>query len=736
MKKDCRVIPLGKVVVTIMLITTFMYTQAPDTVWTKVYGGTDYDLSYDVQQTSDGGYIIGASTYSFGAGIEDVWLVKTDVNGDTLWTKTYGGGAYDAAGGAYVQQTPDGGYFIASNTSSYGAGSCDLWLIRTGANGDSLWTKTYGGAKHEGSYPTVQQTTDGAYIIATNTRSFSTAPHEFDLWLLKIDTNGDTLWTKVYGGPEDDFPRSVIQTTDGGYFITGYTRSFGAGGDDVWLLKTDTNGDTIWTKTYGGTANDWGFSVQQTYDGGYILAGFTHSFGAGDRDAWIIKTDENGDTLWTKTYGGSAADAVTSVQLTSDNGYIFVGSTRSFGAGEYDVWVIRTDVNGDTLWTRTYGDEEIDVGRCVRLTSDGGYIICGITADYTDIWLLKTAAEEVPGFIRGTVTDQYNGLALPDVVVDLYNASGDSLLTITTTDNTGFYEFLGYPTNGSVHYLSDGEEYLIWMIPPDGYGTHDSPSRDVTVSAEVDFTAYECGGSYARGMGYWKHQVHMLLKGRVHDYTEADLVDFLDTIHDGWDYFDDIFTLEDMKDVFTANSCMADRAAKHLLALKLNVVSGKLYEGALIDLGELSDAATVGEAVLDCESILFDINSTNEDYERAKDIAEMLNNMEGFAGGGPQSLDSGSLAVSFDLSQNYPNPFSSMTSIPYSLFKRSHITLRIYNATGQLVNTLVDQTLEPGRYTAIWDRKDSYGHRVASGVYFARLGSGNNSIAEKLLLIR
>lgn len=339
-------------------------------------------------------------------------------------------------------------------------------------------------------------------------------------------------------------------------------------------------------------------------------------------------------------------------------------------------------------------------------------------------------------FICGNVTDQYNGLPIPDVIVDLYSSSGDSLLTLTATDSAGFYEFLGYPIDGDTHYLQESEQYLVWMILPESYCTHDSSSKTAVVSAEVDFTAYVCGGSYARGMGYWKHQVNMVLKGKVHNYTETDLLEFLDTIYDRWDYFDNVLTMEDMKDVFKANSCMADRAAKHLLALELNVVSGKLNEGALIDLGDLSDATTVGEAILECEGILLDSNSTDPDYEQAKDIAEMLNNMEGFVGGGPQFFDTGSLATPFGLSQNYPNPFTSTTSIPYALSKRAHVTLKICNAAGQLVNTLVDQVLESGYHTTEWDRKDRFGHQVPTGIYFYRLSADGFISVKKMTIVR
>ncbi|MHA2277642.1 MAG: hypothetical protein ACXAC2_17820, partial [Candidatus Kariarchaeaceae archaeon] len=166
----------------------------------------------------------------------------------------------------------------------------------------------------------------------------------------------DTLWTKTFGV---GLGYSVQQTTDEGYIITGCTEG------DVWLIKTDESGDTLWTKTFGGGDEDNGLSVQQTTDEGYIITGRTYSFGAGHADLWLIKTDESGDTLWTKTFGGGDKDNGLSVHQTADEGYIITGSTESFGAGDYDVWLIKTDESGDTLWTKTFGGGESDGGSSV-----------------------------------------------------------------------------------------------------------------------------------------------------------------------------------------------------------------------------------------------------------------------------------------------------------------------------------------------------------------------------------
>jgi hypothetical protein len=413
----------------ILLLVSTTAAGPGDTLWTRTYGGASLDWGRCVSLTSDGGYIIAGMTWSFGAGREDVYLVKTDSDGDTLWTRTYGGSDHD--GGYSVQQTSDGGYIIAGYTESFGAGETDAWLLKTDSSGDTLWTRTYWGWRSEAGN-SVQQTSDGGYIIAGYAERLGVGA---DVGLLKADSSGNTLWTRTYGGSSDDKGYSAQLTSDGGYIIAGDTWSFGAGRSDVYLLKTDSSGDTLWTRTYGGTGSDRGYSVQQTSDGGYIIAGETESFGAGDDDVYLVKSDSKGNTLWTCTYGGRGYDRGRSVQQTSDGGYIIAGYTNSFGAGNTDFWLLKTDSSGDTLWTRTYGEMPYDYGRSVEQTSDGGYIIAGDTrsfgaGDY-DVWLIKVVGEELPVVSIELVPDQ------SPVVVPRGGSFG---FTGTVTNNTDQFQ--------------------------------------------------------------------------------------------------------------------------------------------------------------------------------------------------------------------------------------------------------------------------------------------------------
>lgn len=374
-----------------MLLTVcplLLIAQAPDTLWSKTYGGPEWDLAYSLQQTTDGGYIIFGNTWSFGVGtpkFENMYMIKTDSLGDTLWTRAYGGSGYDE--GKSVDQTMDGGYVVVGNTD---LGDSLQWgvnirLIKTDSLGDTLWTKIYGGMDWDDA-TSVQQLADTGFIIVGSTASYGAG--QMDVWILRTDRNGDTLWTRTYGGPNSDWGNSVQQTSDGGYIV------FGLLSYDMWLLKLDSAGDTIWTQTYGGSAADYGKGVQQTYDGGYILVGDTRSFGAGNRDIYLIKTDSLGDTLWTQTYGDTGLELGSFVYATSDTGYAIAGFTNSFGPGSF--YVMKTDSTGDTLWTMRFGSSSYADGASIKETADGCYIAVGwrlVGPGDLDIYLIKIASD-------------------------------------------------------------------------------------------------------------------------------------------------------------------------------------------------------------------------------------------------------------------------------------------------------------------------------------------------------
>jgi hypothetical protein len=305
--------------------------------WDKLFGGNNVDIGTSINVTSDGGYIIGGFTGSYGhGGYGDAWLIKTDYAGNQQWSKTYGEFYSDTAND--VIQTSGNEYVLLGSTSNYGSGKEDFWLIKTDNKGNEQWNKTFGGIDDDIGY-SIQQTIDGGFILNGITWSFGKG--NSDIWIIKIDNQGNMIWNKTFGGSSPDQSSTILQTSDGGYIITGERSKA------LWVIKTDSSGNIIWNKTYGGPYSEFGSSILQLNGGKYIISGFIEQGGMFTDDVWLIKINQTGFEEWNKTYGGYAIDRGMSVIQTSDNGFLILGETASFGAGNSDIWMIKTDSFGN-----------------------------------------------------------------------------------------------------------------------------------------------------------------------------------------------------------------------------------------------------------------------------------------------------------------------------------------------------------------------------------------------------
>ncbi|MCL0065559.1 hypothetical protein M1N79_01555 [Dehalococcoidia bacterium] len=300
------------------------------------------------------------------------------------WSQTFGGPYSDTA--YSVQQTACGGFIIAGTTESFGAGKGDFWLVKTDPLGNKEWGRTFGGP-YPDEAKSVRQTTCGGFIIAGRTSSFGAG--ESDFWLIKTDPDGNKEWSRTFGGADWDGGNSVQQMHDGGFIMTGWTRSFGAGESDFWLIKTDPQGNEQWSQTFGGADEDRAASVQETACGGFIMAGRTESFGAGLSDLWLVKTDAQGDEEWTETFGRRCQDIASAVQQTADGGFIIAGHTCLCPPCPRlrDFWLIKTDPQGNEEWSRTFGARGSDRAWSVQQTADGGFVIAG---DITTLWISRS----------------------------------------------------------------------------------------------------------------------------------------------------------------------------------------------------------------------------------------------------------------------------------------------------------------------------------------------------------
>lgn len=360
---------------------------APSEQWSKKFEGAEVR---SVQQTIDGGYILVGWTWSVKSnrGNLDGLLIKIDGNGNDLWKRTFGGEGDDLA--YSVQQTSDGGYIFAgwsSSSSPYLAGDYDIWLTKADENGNEIWNKTFRARSPSTNPPAqVQQTVDGGYIIAGWSGGF--------VWLIKTDADGNQQWDRLFEGLLDafdtpDYVYSVKQTSDHGYILAGLTKPYRAGNCDARLIKTDADGYEQWNRTYGTERMESVFSVQQTTDGGYIFSGQGHG-------AWLVKTDTSGNEQWNKTFFRlKESDTAHSVQQTSDGGYIITGVTYSNKHTGWDAFLVKTDTSGNEEWSKTFGGTDSDYAYSVQQTTDGGYIIAGSTYHKWGWkgWLIKVGSD-------------------------------------------------------------------------------------------------------------------------------------------------------------------------------------------------------------------------------------------------------------------------------------------------------------------------------------------------------
>jgi len=330
-----------KIFIIFIFLVFLVYPTVAQT-WFKHYGGTNYDWARSIQQTADGGYVVTGYTNSFTHGGYDFAIYKLNSSGNKVWFKHYGGTSSEEAYSS--QQTSDGGYIVAGETYSYTHGGSDFAIYKLNSSGNKVWFKHYGGTSGDHGY-SIQQTSDGGYVVAGNTDSYTYGSD--DVAIYRLDSSGNKVWFKHYGGVSDDYAYSIQQTSDGGYIVAGWTDSFTHGNADFAIYKLDSNGNKIWFKHYGGVYYDDAQSIQQTSDGGYIVAGYTWSYSHCNNDFGIYKLNSSGNKVWFKHCGGTEHDEAFSIQQTSDGGYIVAGQTNSFTHGFYDFAIYKLDSNGN-----------------------------------------------------------------------------------------------------------------------------------------------------------------------------------------------------------------------------------------------------------------------------------------------------------------------------------------------------------------------------------------------------
>ncbi len=465
--------------------------------WAAIYGGSDAEEMEGVRATSDGGAIVVGSTASFGDPHGGAWVVKLDRFGAIEWQKTYGG-----SGDEYLIDVRelDDGYVAAGWTKSFGVAKTDVWVVRLRSDGSVVWANSYGGSGNEQAW-SVDVTSDGAFLVAGGTTSFG-AGHA-DYWVLKLDAaTGGVIWQKAYGGPRNDGGASdygeyvvrAFEDSSGHYLVASETLSFGSGFSDIWILKLDADGNVVWEKAYGGSDEDTLWAMTESASGGYIVPGSTVSFSPDwSGDTWVLRLDPDGNVMWQRIFGVPGDwDEALAVAPAADGGAL-VGAYTEQGSSDWDMILLRIDAGGNELWSKYY-EHLWDWPNAIQQTADGGFVVAAVTwppSGTEDLWVLRTDGNGEIGTACSIIHDQ------PLVIADTAAIPVDTSATVTVTNAVPQSTAVSVAdTNASASFLCQAmpAEDCANGSDDDGDGLADCADPDCTGDADGDgYIAAPCG---------------------------------------------------------------------------------------------------------------------------------------------------------------------------------------------------------------------------------------------------
>ncbi len=368
-----------KIILNILILMVVVNLYSQTILFQKRFGNVYTDIGKIAFQDKDGGYIIAGNSDKFGENKDDIWCLKLKKDFKKDWDEVYGSDNNDWVSDITFPYKGKG--YIIAGTTEKDDNNLDFGIIRVDDMGINQWAKTIGGDENDECYSILSLDND-EYLLAGYTESFGAGKK--DVWVVAMNKEGSRVWGKTYGGGEDDVSYKIIPAGDNGFLLCGYTESFGAGGKDVWIVKLDKYRNKVWTKKYGAERDDVGFSALFCKPDKYIIVGYTESSGSGKKDILVIKIDKNGDKIWEKTFGGNEDDVASSAILDDNENILISGYTKSYGNGNKDIYVLKLEKDGNKIWDKTIGGNYNDEAYNIKLLDNGSYLVAGYTEETKD----------------------------------------------------------------------------------------------------------------------------------------------------------------------------------------------------------------------------------------------------------------------------------------------------------------------------------------------------------------
>jgi hypothetical protein len=455
--------------------------------WAKTYGDIWKDRLYAITETQDGGFVaVGSAELPM---VEGNWIdtlvMKLSSEGDVVWSRTHGWLEHDWFEAVFPLD--DGGFIVAGSYEDIDYDLRYAMILKLDADGNLVWRRIYSVGGLNSRVESAKQTKDGGIILLGV--AYSEFSPELDITVTKLNTAGDIVWSKIFEEFDDDYPSAILQTEDGGYIVAANSLSYPSEERDGLLLRLDPSGEILWQKRYSDGADEWVYDVQQTKDLGFILAGWTKAYGAGETDCWILKILQNGGIEWQRAFGGSRLDAIHSVVQTGDDGYIVAGVTTSFGAGSSDGLIAKLNPMGEIEWQKTYGGADQDVLNDIMVTSEGGFITAGYTTSFgkgeEDAFVLYLDSNGDIGSACSLIASSTPQQTLTAAVSETVGLVASSI----SPRKQYFYLPLNFPYL-TAKTLCRAEKYTLTIQPTTG-GTTDPPPGSYVYSenSEVDIQA-------------------------------------------------------------------------------------------------------------------------------------------------------------------------------------------------------------------------------------------------------